>query len=131
MSGLVKVYLKPMSVNQCWVGRKTPSPVFQKYRIDMDRLIPEDYEVPTGEELFVFFRFGLSNRGNDLDNGCKPLLDGLQAKLGFNDNKVYMIAMDKDIVKKGKEYFEFCIKPRKDIRIEILDLVTDEVIYNG
>lgn len=132
MDSLIRVDLKPMSVNNCWFGKKNPTTVFQKYRVDMDRLLPDEYELPEkGTELFVFFRFGYSTRANDLDNGCKPLLDGLQAKLGFNDNKVYFIAMEKDIVKKGEEYFEFCIRARKDVRIEILDLVTDEMIYEG
>lgn len=54
---------------------------------------------------------GLSNRGADLDNCIKPLLDTYQSMYKeFNDNKVYHITMEKFIVKKGDEYLEVKIE---------------------
>jgi len=54
---------------------------------------------------------GLSNRGADLDNCIKPLLDTYQSMYEeFNDNKVYHITMEKFIVKKGDEYLEVKIE---------------------
>lgn len=48
---------------------------------------------------------GLSNRGADLDNVIKPILDTFQSIYEeFNDNKVYRIEANKEIVEKGKEY---------------------------
>lgn len=48
---------------------------------------------------------GLSNRGQDLDNIVKPVLDTYQIIFEeFNDNKVYEITLTKTIVKKGNEF---------------------------
>lgn len=57
---------------------------------------------------------GLSNRGADLDNVLKPLLDTYQGIFEeFNDNKVYRIKVTKKIVKKGEEYISVHIKELK------------------
>lgn len=54
---------------------------------------------------------GLSNRGADIDNVIKPLLDTYQNVFEeFNDNKVYYLEMHKDIVKKGSEYLSVTMK---------------------
>ena len=48
---------------------------------------------------------GVSNKMADLDNVVKPLLDTYQGIFEeFNDNKVYHITLDKQIVAKGNEY---------------------------
>jgi len=48
---------------------------------------------------------GVSNKAADLDNIVKPLLDTYQSIFEeFNDNKVYHITLDKQIVAKGNEY---------------------------
>lgn len=125
---MIKINLKPMSVNQCWYGSKRPTETFKKYREDVASLLPDDYEVPDGP-LFIFFRWGLSNRGNDIDNSCKPFLDCLQNKYGFNDNKVYQIIMDKVIVAKGQEFIEFDIRRIEDIDVNVYDVDTGENIY--
>ena len=127
-SGLVRLELKPMSVNQCWYGRKNPTEIFKQYRLDVDRLLPDEYTVPEGE-LFILFKWGLSNRGNDIDNSCKPFLDALQLKYGFNDNKVYSIIMEKIIVPKGKEFIEFEIRSRDDVKVTAYDWKLEEVVY--
>ena len=48
---------------------------------------------------------GLSNRGADIDNVIKPILDTYQGIFEeFNDNKVYYVELHKEIVKKGEEF---------------------------
>ena len=125
---MIRIELKPFSLNKCWFGMKKPTPEFKQYRLDVEDLLPEDYEVPEGE-LFIFFRWGQSSRGADIDNSCKPFLDCLQNKYGFNDNKVYLLVMEKVIVPKKEEFIEFDIRPLSDMRVEVLDLVSNEVIY--
>ena len=50
-------------------------------------------------------KVGLSSKAADLDNVIKPLLDTFQSIYeDFNDNKVYRIEAEKEIVDKGKEY---------------------------
>ena len=64
-------------------------------------------------EVIVLVAAGLSNRGADIDNVIKPLLDTLQCIYeDFNDNKVYGIYLIKDIVKKGEEYLDVTVTER-------------------
>ena len=54
---------------------------------------------------------GLSNRGADIDNIIKPLLDTYQGIFEeFNDNKVYHLDVTKTIVKKGEEFIDVTVK---------------------
>lgn len=54
---------------------------------------------------------GLSNRGADIDNILKPLLDTYQGIFEeFNDNKVYHLDVTKTIVKKGEEFIDITVK---------------------
>ena len=58
---------------------------------------------------------GLSNRGADIDNVIKPLLDTFQSIYeDFNDNKVYGIYLMKDIVPKGEEYLDVSVRKVND-----------------
>lgn len=58
---------------------------------------------------------GLSNRGADIDNIIKPLLDTYQGIFEeFNDNKVYHLDVTKTIVKKGEEFIEVTVKEYKE-----------------
>jgi len=65
-----------------------------------------NFDWPFSDRLVSFtIRAGLSNRGADLDNVLKPLLDTYQQMYEqFNDNKVYEINASKEIVKKGEEF---------------------------
>lgn len=68
----------------------------------------------SNEEVIVLATAGLSNRGADIDNVIKPLLDTLQCIYeDFNDNKVYGIYLIKDIVPKGEEYLDVTVTERK------------------
>ena len=67
---------------------------------------------PFGSEQVSFkVEAGLSNRGADIDNVIKPFLDTYQNIFEeFNDNKVYHIELQKEIVKKGEEYLDVTVK---------------------
>ena len=116
---MIRLNLKPLSVNKCWRGKKTPTAEFKQYRLDVAQSLPDDFSVPKDEHLFVYIKWGLSNRGNDIDNGCKPFLDLLQRKYDFNDNKVYALLMEKDIVRKGEEYIEFEVLPLHKVSLDV------------
>lgn len=70
-----------------------------------------DLTWPFGSEQVCFdVEAGLSNRGQDLDNVIKPVLDTYQTIYAdFNDNKVYKITLTKSIVKKGEEYLDVTV----------------------
>ena len=57
------------------------------------------------EPVTFIIRVGFSSKVADLDNIMKPLFDTFQVIFDdFNDNKVYRIEAEKEIVDKGKEY---------------------------
>lgn len=75
-----------------------------------DELMGVDW--PFGKDEVIFLvQAGLSNRGADIDNVIKPLLDTFQSLYeDFNDNKVYGVYLMKDIVPKGEEYLDVTIR---------------------
>ena len=95
-------------------GRTTfKSREYLEYQEDIkNELLGTDW--PFGkEEVIVLVTAGLSNRGADIDNVIKPLLDTLQSLYEeFNDNKVYGIYLIKDIVPKGEEYMDVTVTER-------------------
>ena len=89
-------------------GRRTfKTKAYQLYQDDIrDQLMGVEW--PFGKEYIEFvIEVGLSNRGADLDNTVKPLLDTYQGVFEeFNDNKVYHIELTKTITKKGDEFIK-------------------------
>ena len=104
--------LKPLSVNQCYLGRKRKSGLYRTYERNVKALIMKlrlTYKGP----LQAHFAFGFSSKASDYDNCIKPLQDILQDVFEFNDNKIYKATVEKHIVDKGSEYFYYHIYPFK------------------
>ena len=84
---------------------------YLQYQNDIrDHLIGTDW--PFGADQVSFnVVAGVSNRGSDLDNVIKPILDTYQGVYEqFNDNKVYSIKLEKRIVKRGREFLDIGIR---------------------
>ena len=103
----MKIDIKPLSVNQCFQGRRFKTPKYKQYETELLYLLPK-INVPNGL-LTLKVVFGLSSKLNDIDNGLKPFIDVLQKKYNFNDRDIYKLEVEKEIVKKGKEYIDFKI----------------------
>jgi Holliday junction resolvase RusA-like endonuclease len=101
----IKVKIKPLSINQAWQGRRFKSRSYIKYERDLLLLLPS-IEIPQGE-MSIDFVIGYSNKLSDIDNFLKPFQDILQKKYSFNDNRIYKITIEKEIVKKGEEFISF------------------------
>jgi Holliday junction resolvase RusA-like endonuclease len=84
---------------------------YLQYQNDIrDQLIGTDWPFGSGQVSFNIIA-GLSNRGADLDNVIKPILDTYQGVYeDFNDNKVYNIKLEKRIVKRGGEFLDIRIR---------------------
>jgi len=104
----MRIKIKPLSVNQCWQGRRFKTPEYRAYERSFYYLLP-DVKIPKGR-LKLFLIFGLSYSGSDADNLVKPFLDILQKRYGFNDNQIYELEIKKEIVEKGQEFVDFRIK---------------------
>ena len=105
-----RVNLKPLSMNEAFMGRKRKTAAYRNYEIKVPKELP-DLDLPERGPLGLRLRACLSNRAADLDNVVKPFLDILQANYGFNDNRIYIIEMTKVKVLKGEEYIAFELYP--------------------
>lgn len=104
----MRISIKPLSVNEAWQGKRFKSPKYKAYEKEvLLKLKPIQLPKPPFELHFVF---GMSNVLSDWDNPVKPLQDILQKKYGFNDKDVHKATVEKKIVKKGGEFFEFRIE---------------------
>jgi len=101
------IYLKPLSVNKSWQGRRFKTKDYKEYESEMMCKLP-NINIPSGKlELHIEWRF--SNASSDIDNPTKPFIDILQKKYLFNDKNIYKLVLKKTIVKKGMDciIFEF------------------------
>lgn len=106
---MVKIELKPLSVNECWRGRRLKTVKYLKYQTDMLFLLPNDLVIPE-PPFTVYYEFGFSSRASDLDNPVKPFQDILQKRYKFDDKLIEEMLVRKKKVPKGKEYVKFQIK---------------------
>lgn len=103
-----KIDLKPLSVNECWQGRRFKTAKYRQYERVLLFLLPK---ITMPDPPFqVFYEFGFSNMMSDIDNPVKPLQDILQKKYKFNDHQIHEMTVKKKKVKKGGEYIRFEIK---------------------
>ena len=100
-----RVKIKPLSVNEAWKGKRYRSDSYKKYQIILSILL-KWHRIPDGK-LTLVVRFGFSSKGSDIDNPLKPLIDCLQKKYMFNDNRIYRLEVEKEDVKKGEDFIEF------------------------
>lgn len=112
------IKIKPLSVNEAWQGRKNKTKKYDDYEeLLINNLLPNNYLLNYNS---LNIEFGFSSRASDLDNPLKPLIDILQKKYNFNDNKIYELEVTKEIVKKGEEY----------IKVNDLFIQTKPLSYN-
>lgn len=105
---MIKIPIKPLSVNEAWQGRRFKTPKYVQYERDVLLLLPK-IKLPDPPYKITYV-FGLSNKLSDLDNPVKPITDILQKKYGLNDKDIYEAHLTKKITPKGKEYIEFKIE---------------------
>ena len=103
----MRIKIKPLSVNQCWQGKRFKTPKYKQYESDVLILLPKT-KIPNGK-LSVSIKVGFSSHLSDIDNMAKPFIDILQKKYFFNDSMIYKLILEKEIVKKGEEYINFGI----------------------
>lgn len=105
---MIKVQIKPLSVNEAWQGKRFKTPKYSKYERDLLFLLPK-ISLPL-PPYRITFEFGLSSKLADWDNPIKPTQDVMQKKYGFNDKDIIEARVTKKLTKKGQEYFKFLIE---------------------
>ncbi|MCP1996675.1 RusA family crossover junction endodeoxyribonuclease [Flavobacterium sp. HSC-61S13] len=102
------VQIKPLSVNECWKGRRFKTDAYKIYENAVLFMLPKKIEAFPPYSIKI--EFGFSNSGADIDNPVKPFLDILQKRYGINDKDVYRLEILKTVVKKGSEFIKFKIE---------------------
>lgn len=103
-----RVNIKPLSVNECWQGKRFKTDKYKSYERDLLFILPK-ITLPD-PPYKIEFEFGLSSANADWDNLIKPLQDILQKKYLFNDKDILKGTATKIKVPKGNEYFTFNIE---------------------
>ena len=99
--------IKPISVNQCWQGRRYKTPLYKRFEKEMLLLMPKAKLGPP--PFTITLEFAFSTYTSDIDNPIKPTLDLIQKKYNINDRDVMELNVKKRVVKKGMEYIKFKI----------------------
>lgn len=105
---MTKIFIKPLSVNECWQGRRFKTKAYKFYELELLLKLPK-LKIPP-PPYKIYFEFGMSNIQSDWDNPVKPFQDILQKKYGFNDRNIFEATVKKMKVKKGSEYIYFLIQ---------------------
>lgn len=98
------IKIKPLSVNQCWQGRRYKTPTYKQYERDVLLLLDNNLNIDKNADIILYIEVGLSSKLADIDNIAKPLIDILQKKYGFNDKNIMELHIRKQLVKKGDEF---------------------------
>jgi len=100
------IKIKPLSVNECWQGRRFKTKTYLRYEDELWLLLPK-MDIDKTKRIKLEIQFGFSNKASDIDNCIKPFLDILQKKYGFNDKMIYKLSVEKYVVKKGEGFIDF------------------------
>lgn len=106
---LNQIFVKPMSVNEVWQGKRFKTKAYDIWREQILLLLPRrvnDHFVGNNK-MVLMVEFGVSSKTADLDNLLKPFIDCLQIRYGFDDRQIYRIGATKRYVPKGSEFIRF------------------------
>lgn len=102
-----KINIKPLSVNECWQGRRFKTKEYNQYEKDLLLMLP-NIKLKI-QRVSIDIVFGFSNSLCDIDNPLKPFLDILQKKYNINDRDIYKLIVSKEVIKKGNEFIKYQI----------------------
>jgi len=103
-----KINIKPLSVNECWQGKRFKTKEYKQYEKDVLLMLPKIGICDAPYKITIEFAF--SSTLADIDNPLKPFLDILQKKYNINDRDVYELNVIKTITNKGSEFIKFNIE---------------------
>lgn len=105
---MIKINIKPLSVNEAWKGKRYRSDKYINYQKDLGYLLKPMKLPPPPYK--IYFEFGFSSAASDWDNPIKPAQDIICKYLGFDDKHIHEANVKKVKVKKGEEYLMFDIQ---------------------
>lgn len=83
---MILIPIKPISVNQCWQGRRFATNKYKDFTKDMLRVMPNQIIVKGNIELKIKLNLKSLLRG-DIDNFVKPIVDCVVKKGWIEDDR--------------------------------------------
>lgn len=108
--------IKPISINSCFQGRRYKTKKYDKYIYDVLSMLPMINVPKTPLKLTLVAHI---SKLSDLDNICKPILDILVKKYGFDDRDIYEIQMFKVLAKKGQEKILWSLESYSELNLSM------------
>lgn len=99
-----RVNIRPLSVNEAYKGRRFDTDKKKAFVNSLLWMLPK--KVDTFDKMQINIKLGFKSGASDIDNHIKAFLDCLQKKYKFNDNRVYRMVLDKEVVKEPFIEFE-------------------------
>lgn len=90
-----RIKIKPLSVNECWQGKRFKTPKYKAYEFELLLLLPK---LKLSPPFNIKITFGISAL-SDIDNPIKPFLDILQNKYDINDRDIMRLEIIKEVTK--------------------------------
>jgi Holliday junction resolvase RusA-like endonuclease len=104
---MIKLNIKPLSVNKAWQGRRYKTPAYKQYERAVVSMLPARQYTPP---FSISIIFGFSSNLSDIDNPLKLILDIFQMKYKINDKDIFELNVKKELVPKGSEFIKFNIE---------------------
>lgn len=104
---LIEINIKSLSVNEAWAGRRFKSAKYNKFEIDVNKILPRAKKTRKGE-VEIHYTFYIKNYGmTDVDNLIKPIQD-IIVKKGYieDDRKIVFLSAEKIKSKEEKIIIE-------------------------
>lgn len=102
---MIRIDIKPLSVNQAWQGKRFKTPKYNAFQTEMLLKLPK-IKLDTTGSLRINIKYGFTSKLSDIDNPCKMVLDCLVKKYGFDDRQIYQLYQEKEIIAKGNDFIE-------------------------
>ena len=106
--GNIKIPIKPISINECWQGRRFKTKKYDKFIIDMLRVMPKR-EMLTGSIKLEIRLYLKSLLRGDIDNFIKPIVDCV-VKKGWIKDDIFIVLLEVEKFKSAEEFFEIELK---------------------
>ena len=110
---MIELKIKPLSVNAAYaavkIGKRSSiakSKEYKRYTKELPLLLPAMHQLPPGK-LVLLIKFYFATAASDVDNCIKPMQDLICDYYGVNDNKIYLLIVEKLTGHKGNERIEF------------------------
>src|SRR3990167_7810284 len=101
---MIVISVKPISVNECWQGRRFKTKKYDKFIIDMLRVMPKKEMITGSIKLEIKLHLKSLLRG-DIDNFIKPLVDCIVKKGWIEDDRFIML-LEVEKIKSSEECVE-------------------------